>query len=146
MQNNGYCIFYAEDDVEDQIIFREIVTEIDGSLDLHFQNDGQELLDQLQNPPPKPQLIFLDLNMPRKNGIQTLREINGLEKLKDVPVIIFTTSNDQLHIELTKNLGASMFITKPSDFTELKRAIKYCLSTDWQTFKSENNQFVFSFN
>jgi len=145
MQDKGYCIFYTDDDVDDQLIFKEVVAEIDKSHDLYIQNDGQELLDRLQNPPPKPQLVFLDLNMPRKNGIQALKEIRQSEKLKDITVIIFTTSDDNASIEITKDLGASVFITKPSFFHSFKKAIAHCLSTDWQS-KSTDNQFVLSFN
>lgn len=144
--SKDYCIFYAEDDLDDQQLFRDVVLEINSSLELHIQNDGQELIDQLHNPPPKPQLIFLDLNMPRKSGFEALKEIRECEKLKNVPVIIFTTSDDIDSIKTTKNLGASIYITKPSFISSFKKAISYCLATDWSKFNPSPDKFVLSFN
>ena len=146
MQRNGYCIFYAEDDREDQQIFKDVVADIDPSHDLHIHNDGEELMEQLNSPPPRPQIIFLDLNMPKKNGIEVLKEIRQSEKFKDITVIVFTTSDDRNSIKLTKDLGADVFITKPSVFHSFKKAIAYCLSLDWTTYKQTNDQFVLSFN
>lgn len=145
MVSDNYCIFYAEDDPEDQQLFRDVVNDINSSLELHIHNDGQELVEKLLNPPPKPQLVFLDLNMPKKNGIQALAEIRKSEKLKDLPVIIFTTSDDAASIETTKDLGASIFITKPSFFSSFKTAIAHCLSIDWKKSKPVRDQFVLSF-
>lgn len=146
MVSNDYCIFYADDDLDDQQLFRDIVSEINSQLDVHFQNDGQELIDQLKNPPPRPQLIFLDLNMPRKDGFEALKEIRQSENLKNVPVIIFTTSDDSASIEATKDLGASVYITKPSFFSSFKKAVSHCLAIDWNKFDPGQDQFVLSFN
>lgn len=146
MVSNNYCIFYAEDDPEDQQLFRDVVSEINSELDLHIQNDGQELIDQLHNPPPRPRLVFLDLNMPRKNGLQALKEIRQSEHLKNLPVIIFTTSDDSHSVEITKDLGASIYITKPSFFSSFKKAISHCLTTDWSKFNPAQEKFVLSFS
>ena len=142
MINGAFCIFYADDDLEDQQLFRDALSEINASLDLYIQNDGQELIEQLKNPPPKPQIVFLDLNMPRKNGLQALQELRQLKDLRDLPVVIFTTSDDQNVIKKARDFGASIFITKPAFFSSYKKIIYHCLTIDWQHFKPSDQSFV----
>ena len=75
MQKGQYTIFYTDDDPDDQDFFKEVVAEITPQHNIFTQNDGYELLEILQNPPPSPHIVFLDLNMPRKSGYQVLKEI-----------------------------------------------------------------------
>jgi CheY-like chemotaxis protein len=144
MKQESLTVFYAEDDEEDQMIFREAISHLDNSLKLHIQKNGQELIDKLHQPPPAPDVVFLDLNMPGKNGLQTLREIRESEKLKDTPVVIFTTSSDAESIEKTKELGASLFVTKPSMFNQLAVVLADVLAIDWNAQSSRNRPFVMS--
>jgi len=141
---NLYNIFYTDDDADDQEVFREIVEEINDDIDIFTQNNGEELIDVLKNPPPRPQVVFLDLNMPVKNGYDTLKEIKAAEHLKDLPVVIFSTSNDLVSIELTRKLGATLYINKPTSYNEMKQILQHVLTIDWKTFKAEGKDFVFS--
>lgn len=146
MLKEKLCIFYTDDDPDDQELFRDAISEIDHSLDLYIQNDGNELITLLDNPPPRPQLIFLDLNMPVKNGIEVLKEIRATDRLKDFPVVIFSTSDDEASINTTKKLGANFYITKPTSYNLLKKAIEYTITIDWKTFKPNNEDFVYRNN
>jgi CheY-like chemotaxis protein len=135
-------IFYADDDVEDVEFFRDALAQIDSSLVLTASNDGDELLDRLQSPPPTPHLIFLDLNMPRKNGFEVLSEIRSNESLSHYPVIIFSTTTDQDAIAKTRQLGANRFVSKPSSFNGMKKVIRTCLETDWPVFKAQPENYA----
>jgi CheY-like chemotaxis protein len=143
---NVPSIFYTDDDIDDQTLFREVIADLGNTYELHFQNNGDELLSKLENPPPRPVVIFLDLNMPGKNGLQVLEEMRSSEEYKNYPVIIFTTSDDAELIDATRKLGANLFITKPLSFKAFKKAVNFSLSLDWKTFKAEKHNFVYSYN
>ena len=143
MQKSQLSIFYTDDDPDDQDLFREVIGEMSSAVSLHIQNNGEELLRQLDRDVPLPGLLFLDLNMPIKNGLEALKEIKKSVKLRDLPVIIFTTSSDSGAIERARELGANLFITKPSEFLLFKQAINYVLSLDWKTFRAIGNEFIY---
>lgn len=144
MTKNDFCIFYTEDDPDDQMLFKDALKRIDATLELHIQNDGAELMSKLENPPPKPRLLFLDLNMPRKGGLEVLAELHSSKKHEDLKVIVFTTSSDEKDIQITKSLGANLFVTKPQSYSTFVNAIRHCLNIDWSSFKLNNNPFVLS--
>jgi CheY-like chemotaxis protein len=137
-------IFYTDDDIDDQILFREVIEDLDNSYVLHTQSNGDELIHKLENPPPTPSVIFLDLNMPGKNGFQVLSEMKQSQKLNGYPIIIFTTADDNRTIDETWELGANFFITKPLSYLDYKKAIQYSLSLDWKTYESKKENFVYS--
>ncbi len=143
MPGNLYNIFYTDDDADDQEVFRDIVAEINEDIYIFTQSNGSELVDLLKNPPPSPHLIFLDLNMPVKNGYEVLREIRHQEGFKDYPVIIFSTSTDEETIALTKTLGATLYISKPGSYNDLKRILREVLAIDWEQYKPTNENFVY---
>lgn len=138
-----YNIFYTDDDKDDQEVFREVMAEINQDIYIFTQNNGDELMDLLKNPPPKPHIVFLDLNMPVKNGYEVLREIRQVEKMKHLPVIIFSTSGDDQAVAETKKLGATLYIRKPEDYGQLKKILKNVLTIDWSTFKP-NGHYVYN--
>ena len=146
MSQSSCVIFYTDDDADDQFFFKEIVGEIQPQCAIYTQNDGIELLTVLQNPPPEPSLVFLDLNMPKKSGYEVLKELRETHKAKSVPVIIFSTSNDERAIETTKALGASMYVIKPTSYTDFKRLMRSVLALDWQQPSLPEDKFVFSLN
>jgi CheY-like chemotaxis protein len=125
--NQPITILMAEDDADDRLLAEEALAE---SLLLHqlrFVEDGEELMAYLRHQghyslpdrAPRPGLILLDLNMPRKDGREALAEIKTDPKLKQIPIIVFTTSTDQHDIFRSYDLGANSFITKPASFDEL---------------------------
>lgn len=129
--------FIVDDDADDQELFIEAVNEVDNSIECLAASDCEEALDLLKNRRiPLPDLIFLDLNMPRLNGKQCLAELKKQAHLKDIPVIIYSTSSEKRDIEETAQLGAAHFLTKPNKFDELCNAISYVIAHDWSVTAS----------
>lgn len=112
-------LFLVDDDIDDHEIFKSALAKVDKHLALHTATNGYEALEALSTANTLPDYIFVDLNMPRMGGMQFLKEIKQTETLKDIPVIIYTTSSSPGDIAKTKELGAVTFVTKPSRFSEL---------------------------
>lgn len=133
-------IFLAEDDLDDREFFTDALLDIGIESTLTTAINGMELmatLDETVIEPPPPHVIFLDLNMPHKNGFECLEEIRNSPKLKNIPVAIFSTTASENAIETTFALGANCFVCKPTSHTLLKRAIETVLAFE---FWHENNQ------
>lgn len=109
----------AEDDVDDQEIFSIAISELKGSYDCTYTLNGIETLERLKDNTLLPHYIFLDLNMPRMNGIQCLEEIKKQDHLLHIPVVIYSTSSGQSFIDDALRHGAVSFITKPSRISDL---------------------------
>lgn len=117
-------IFLADDDEADCLLFKEALDELPVTAKLTVVHDGQQLLDLLaQEENNLPDVIFLDLNMPRKNGFAALGQIKRDEKLLDLPVIVFSTANDQAKVKMVFRDAAHYYIRKPTKFSELKEVI-----------------------
>ena len=142
MKKEKLSIFYIDDDADDRLLFEEALSEVDVNTELTAIEDSDELLHLLENPPPTPNLIFIDLNMPRKNGYQLLEEIKSNKSYQQFPVLILTTSAENNVIESARSLGADAFITKPSNFNSLKKILDKCLNVNWGT--GAKNNFVIS--
>ena len=84
--------------------------------------------------------------MPRKSGYQVLKEIREKDSTKTLPIIIFSTSNDDSAIKKTKELGANMYITKPGSYTEFKKLLNSILALNWEQHLPINKEFVFTVN
>ena len=120
-------ILLADDDEEDRMLAADALAESRVVNDLRFVDDGEELLDYLYHrgrystpgSSPMPGLILLDLNMPRKDGREVLREIKVDPELRRIPVVVLTTSKAEEDIYRTYDLGANSFITKPVSFDGL---------------------------
>ncbi|MFT3796715.1 response regulator [Flavobacterium sp.] len=126
-------IFLTDDDPDDCLLFSEALQEIFGPehAKLTITNDGVKLMQTLEEKvPPAPEVIFLDLNMPRKNGFECLDEIRRDPKLKNIPVVIFSTSSNNDIVNRTYQQGANYYICKPQSYTLLKRTIQTVLSFD----------------
>jgi CheY-like chemotaxis protein len=125
-------ILLADDDEEDRMLTSDALAESRVVNDLRFVEDGQELLDYLYrrgkfaapNAAPTPGLILLDLNMPRMDGREALREIKADPELRRIPIIVLTTSKAEEDIYRTYDLGANSFISKPVQFTSLVEVMK----------------------
>jgi CheY-like chemotaxis protein len=117
-------IILADDDTDDCIFFKEAVEELLLSTQLSILHDGEQLMQHLNNEKNElPDVLFLDINMPRKNGFECLSEIKLNQKLKQLPVIIFSTSFEQEVVNLLYKNGAQYFIRKPSEFSQFKKII-----------------------
>lgn len=122
-------ILLADDDKDDCLFFKEAVEELELCIQLTTVHKGEQLMELLAKKSSDFfDVLFLDLNMPRKNGFTCLKEIKQSEKTKSLPVIIFSTSFDNsITDQLYKN-GAQHCICKPSDFCELKKIIQIALA------------------
>ena len=122
-------ILLADDDVDDCIFFKEALTELQLPTHLTAVHDGEELMQLLTAETCElPNVLFLDINMPRKNGFECLAEIKLSDKLKQLPVIMFSTSFEPEVVNLLYKNGAQYFIRKPSEFSQFKKIIHETLA------------------
>ncbi|MEO8238141.1 MAG: response regulator [Flavobacterium sp.] len=142
---NDLTIFYTDDDEDDLSIFADAVQSLPKKIQLQTYNSGDELLDAIYNPPPTPHVVFLDLNMPGKNGFDVLSELRNSGTKNDIPVIIFSTSNEPAIIEKCRLLGANYFITKPVLMKDIVKSIEHALEIDWSDFVPADHNFVHKF-
>ncbi len=120
-------ILMADDDADDRLLAKDALNECKITNALHFVENGEELLDYLRQEgkyaslanTPRPGLILLDLNMPRKDGREALQEIKADPRLRSIPVVVLTTSKAETDISRIYELGANSFITKPVSFDAL---------------------------
>jgi len=125
-------ILMADDDADDRLLAKDALTECRLANDLHFVENGEELLEYLQRrgkytklaDSPRPGLILLDLNMPKKDGREALREIKADPELRKIPVVVLTTSKADTDIGCIYELGANSFISKPVSFDSLVDVMK----------------------
>lgn len=125
-------ILLADDDADDRMLTRDALAESRVANDLRLVEDGEELMDYLHRrgkyadaaTSPRPGLILLDLNMPRKDGREALREIKGEPSLRHIPIVVLTTSKAEEDIYRTYDLGVNSFITKPVSFQGLVAVMK----------------------
>lgn len=143
VMKNEFTIFYTDDDAEDLEFFTEVTSELGEHLNIVTQNNGKELLHDLENPPPNPHIVFLDLNMPGLSGFDVLTQLRSSDEYKNLPIVIFSTSRDEQTIEKSRKLGASFYVAKPNDFSLLKKTIQYALDINWATFKPTKENFVY---
>jgi CheY-like chemotaxis protein len=125
----GLVFFLADDDEDDRMLFSEALMEINPSIKCIMAKNGEEALFLLTNGLFElPDYIFLDLNMPVMNGLRCLAEIKKSAQLKNIPVVVYSTSSKKEYEEESRNLGAMNFFIKPPDFTGLTNYLKTFLS------------------
>ena len=128
MNSNQLNVLLADDDTDDCSFFDKALREIPIATHLTIVHDGEQLMNYLSgNSENLPDVLFLDLSMPRKSGFECLSEIKENEKLKDLPVVIVSTSNSKDTINMVFDIGAHVYIHKPGDFTQLKQIIHHAL-------------------
>jgi len=123
-------VLYADDDTDDKEWVREACGAIDKSLTLTFVSNGREVLDYLLKKTPEqfPALIVLDLNMPELDGRQTLKKLKTHPLYQAIPVAIVTTSANKMDREVCRQLGASLFLTKPDTHSEWQSVARHLVS------------------
>ncbi|WP_230406362.1 response regulator [Flavobacterium fluviale] len=141
----NYTIFYTDDDEDDLSIFADAVESIPQKITLQTYSAGDKLLDAIFNPPPTPHVVFLDLNMPGKNGYDVLEEIRNSEDKKDIPVVIYSTSSEPGIIEKCRSLGANCFITKPVLMSDIIKSIEHAITINWNQFVPNKSNFVYKY-
>jgi CheY-like chemotaxis protein len=123
----NHFLFLVDDDADDHEIFKAALTQVDTNILLLVASNGQDALQMLAAQDKLPDIIFLDLNMPRMGGIQFLNEIKKSDTLHSIPVIVYSTSNHPHDKDKAIEAGASQFFTKPAKFTELCDLLKSLL-------------------
>ncbi|GAB3507494.1 response regulator [Emticicia fontis] len=118
-----FSILIVDDDEDDKFLLKSAFEESGIEAPLSFVDNGQELMDFLHKAKKLPSIILLDLNMPKKDGREALKEIKENPKFRSIPILILTTSNSPEDIRNCYFLGANCFITKPSTFEGLMRVI-----------------------
>jgi len=121
-------ILLADDDIDDCDFFKKALEAVPKETHLTIVHDGEQLMNYLsENSENLPDILFLDINMPRKNGFECLEEIKQNEKLKDLPVVMYSTTNLPDKISILFQTGANVYVRKPSDFSELVQVIYHAL-------------------
>jgi len=121
-------ILLADDDLDDCMFFKHALEDFSISTHLTTVRDGEQLMDYLsKNIENLPSILFLDINMPRKTGLECLFEIKKDERLNGIPVVMFSTTNSWDTINLLFKSGAHVYIHKPNDFAQLKQVIHHAL-------------------
>lgn len=126
-------IIIAEDDADDRLLIEDALNEnnID-SKDLMFVDDGEALIELLDSNTNSPCMVFLDLNMPKKDGRQALKEIKEDKRFKHIPVIVFSTSNSVDDIKTSYQNGVNTYFTKPSKYSDLVEILRTVKSYWWE--------------
>ncbi|WP_373523471.1 response regulator [Aquiflexum sp.] len=134
-------IVLAEDDEDDRLFFEEAITQLGLNTEIKFVANGDELMKYLNNHETSfPDLIFLDLNMPRKGGIQCLAEIRAHKKLTGLSIAIYSTSSSDEDIENCFVGGANVYINKPNNIESLKSVLLKVITTNHQYTNSTLNK------
>jgi CheY-like chemotaxis protein len=137
-------LLLADDDLDDNTFFKDALAELPVNAILETVIDGVELMHYLTTKNSLPDVLFLDLNMPRKNGFECLTEIRNHDKLKALPVIIFSTSFNPEVVDSLYESGAHYYIRKPGDFRKLRNVIHKAIliTSEKKSARPARAQFV----
>ena len=140
MNTEKIHILLADDDTDDALFFAKALNELTIEMELQVVVNGDDLMTFLKDENISiPDVLFLDINMPRKNGIDCLAEIKQIPKLKSLPIVMFSTSNEWDKINLLFKTGANVYIHKPNDFQQLKQVIFHALPISTQKTLATND-------
>jgi CheY-like chemotaxis protein len=136
-------LLLADDDDDDKLLFMDVLKELRAPVKLVSASNGEALMDTLATS-PLPDLLFLDLNMPLKNGFECLTEIRREKRMDKMPIVIFSTSSQPSAIDQVYAGGAQLYIRKPNDFAQLKKVIQHVLNIKWEPkdFEKTRAEFV----
>jgi CheY-like chemotaxis protein len=145
-------LLLADDDIDDTEMFCEAVANIDKNIVCHCAPDGRQALQMLNELSEKPNIIFLDVNMPVMNGWQCLKLLKEDSRHKQIPVIIVSTSSHQRERDIAGDLGALCYLTKPNDFNELTKVLQMVVANlgdgllnALQNMQGSFSQFVYCY-
>lgn len=141
-------ILLGDDDEEDRDIFISAMREVAPEVQITVAKDGRELMKTLANGQvERPDIVFLDLNMPVKNGYECLEEIRANEHFANIPVVIYSTSSSREHIDDTYRKGANLYVCKPESFSDLKLIAGKLITQKWDAQRRpEREHFVLKVN
>jgi CheY-like chemotaxis protein len=122
-------IFLADDNIKDCLAFEKAIIDIDVHFKLTTVTNGEELLQLLSH--YIPDLLFLDLEMPCRNGIQCLQTIRENKNFERLPVVVFSATSRSNNIQVAYGFGANLFFIKPQDYPELVYSLQHILQMDW---------------
>jgi len=125
-------VLLADDDSDDCHLFKDAVKDIKLPVRLDYAVNGVELMEKLNSVSELPDLLFLDLNMPLKNGMECLKEIKMNQSLSKIPIIIFSTSAQTDIVDIAYSKGADIYVKKPDSFSKLRRILSKIFSVDWR--------------
>lgn len=141
MTKDFMTIILADDDEDDRLFFTDAFDELKINTRVSTYNDGVELMDYLNDINSiLPNILFLDINMPKKNGVECLLEIKKNERFNDIAIAIYSTSSSEEHVEETFINGANIYIKKPNDFQTLKKILADVVALNWQYHTSGLNK------
>jgi CheY-like chemotaxis protein len=141
MQADYTYVVLADDDEDDRLFFTEAFEELKIKTKVETYKDGLALMDALNHPDSiLPNILFLDLNMPKKSGLECLIDIKNQDKFKDIAIAIYSTSASEEDIENTFVNGANIYIKKPNDFNNLKKVLSEVVTMNWQYHTSGLNK------
>ncbi len=143
MKTTKMTIFYTDDDKEDLDFFREATESIDQNIEVVTLGGSSQLLHIIDNPPPHPHILFLDLNMPGLNGFDVLEILRSKDASQRLPIVIFSTSNDEELIRKSRELGANFYVPKSVSFESLRRSIEHAINIDWTNFIPNQQNFLY---
>jgi CheY-like chemotaxis protein len=149
MQTERLNLLLADDDPDDCLFFKEALAELSVTTSLAIVNDGVELMQRLANDSHTfPDMLYLDLNMPRKNGYECLMDIKSNEKLKHLPIIIWSTSFDKKIADRLYEDGVHCCIRKPAEFQNLKMVILKSIEliSNLKNERPSKEEFIISSN
>jgi CheY-like chemotaxis protein len=127
---NTLHILLADDDSDDSFLFNEAVEQSDLPLTLSRAEDGNQLLSFLEKE-GSPDILFLDVNMPYKNGIECLHEIRSNAKFDQLPIVIYSTTNYKVNIDACFEGGADFYVVKPNSFEDILKMIRTVCNKEW---------------
>lgn len=143
---SNLSIFYADDDEDDILFFNDAVNSVatnhTNAIELHIHKNGENLLEGIRNNKFQNGVVFLDVNMPKKSGLELLKEIRNEPTIFQVPVVMYSTSSSKLDIEKSLDLGANFYAIKPYSFNDLIKMIQEVSKINWMDHKADSNNFI----
>lgn len=142
------AIFYADDDEDDMMFFNDAVEKISGNsakkIRLHLHLNGSSLIENIKKNKDHNGVVFLDINMPMKNGMELLQEIRKESEIREFPVVMYSTSSNPANIEQCRQLGADFYAVKPSNFNDLVTLVSEFVAINWKNGHTRPAGFLYN--